>query len=541
MSNINPLLLADFYKTIHHNCYKPGLEKLVSYWTPRMSRIDNIDKVVVFGLQGFIKKYLIDYFNDNFFNKPKDEVISEYKRIIENTMGIEYADTEHLEKLHSLGYLPLEIKAVDEGTRVPIKVPAIQITNTHKEFPWLVNYLETLISCNIWAPMTSATIAYRYRQIINSYFNLTVDNGNPRKAAGDFSMRGMTSPESAEISSAGHLLSFDGSATIPAIEWLEKYYNADCTKEIVGLGTPSTEHSVMSSWGKDGELDCYKYLINEKFPKGPLSIVSDTYDYWNVVTNYTQLLKNDIMNRDGKIIIRGDSGDPVDIICGENKFLRCKDIAELELVCKMLNKMGENRYYAQTLNDNKYYIVDCDEFGINFMDYIPTPEEKGTVECLWEIFGGTINSKGYKVLDPHIGTIYGDGITLERCEMIYKRLEAKGFAVNNCVLGIGSFTYQYNTRDTFGFALKATHSIVNGKEMHIFKDPITDKDKFKKSQRGMCVVYKDDNNNITYKDELSIAEAENAKENLLTTVFKNGKIIKDDSLNDIKVRLHGDF
>ena len=356
-------------------------------------------------------------------------------------------------------------------------------------------YLETLISCNIWAPMTSATIAYRYREIIDFYFEKTVDNGNPRRAAGDFSMRGMTSPESAEVSSAGHLLSFDGTATISAIQWLEKYYNADCTKEIIGLGTPSTEHSVMSSWDRDGELDCYKYLIKEKFPKGNLSIVSDTYDYWNVVTNYLKLLKDDIMNRDGKIIIRGDSGDPVDIICGTN------------------HKFGN---------------------GI-------TPEEKGTVECLWEIFGGTINSKGYKVLDPHIGTIYGDGITLERCADICKRLEAKGFAVDNCILGIGSFTYQYNTRDTFGFALKATHSIVNGKEMHIFKDPITDTDKFKKSQRGMCIVYKDQYNNITYKDQLSISETESSNENMLTLVFKDGQIIKDDSLSNIKTRLHGDL
>ena len=538
---MNPLLLADFYKTIHHNCYKPGLEKLVSYWTPRMSRIENIDKVVIFGLQGFIKKYLIDYFNDNFFSKSKDEIISEYKRIIGNTMGAAYTDTYHIEKLHDIGYLPIEIKAVDEGTRIPIKVPAIQITNTHKDFPWLVNYLETLISCNIWTPMTSASIAYRYREIINEYFEKTVENGNPRKAAGDFSMRGMTSPESAEISSAGHLLSFDGTATIPSINWLEKYYNANCNNEIVGLGTPSTEHSVMSSWGKDDELNCYKYLINKQFPDGPISIVSDTYDYWNVVTNYLNILKDDIMARNGKVIIRGDSGDPVDIICGEDKFIRAENKEKLEYFCKMKNGFGDHRYYGQTMDDGKYYIIDCDEYGVDFIDYQPTAAEKGTVECLWEIFGGTINSKGYKVLDPHIGTIYGDGITLQRCADIYRRLEAKGFAVNNCTLGIGSFTYQYNTRDTFGFALKATHSIVDGKEMHIFKDPATDKDKFKKSQRGMCIVYKNEQDEIVYKDQLSIAEAEADKENLLTTVFKDGKIVKDDSLKDIKIRLHGDF
>lgn len=538
---MNPLLLADFYKTIHHNCYKPGLQKLVSYWTPRMSRIEYIDKIVVFGLQGFIKKYLIDYFNDNFFNKPKNEVIEEYKRIIKNTMGNNYSDTEHIEKLYDIGYLPIEIKSVDEGTRIPIKVPAIQITNTHPDFPWLVNYIETLISCNIWSPMTSATIAYRYREIINEFFEKTVENGNVRTAAGDFSMRGMTSLESAEISSAGHLLSFDGTATIPAIEWLEKYYNANCNNEIIGIGTPSTEHSVMSSWGIDDELNCYKYLINKQFPEGNLSIVSDTYDYWNVINNYLKTLKEDIVNRNGKIIIRGDSGDPVDIICGEDKFIRAENKEELKSLFLIMNKVAKHKYYGQTLNDGKYYVIEYDGENINFTSYNPTPSEKGTVECLWDIFGGHINSKGYKVLDPHIGAIYGDGITLQRCYDIYRRLEEKGFAVNNCILGIGSFTYQYNTRDTFGFALKATHSIINDVETHIFKDPITDKDKFKKSQKGMCVVYKNDENKIVYKDELSISEAESFKNNLLTTVFKNGKIIKDDSLYNIKKRLHGDI
>ena len=484
---INPLLLTDFYKTIHHMCYAEDMTKLVSYWTPRMSRKENMNKVVMFGLQPFLKKYLIEYFNDNFFNRDKEEVVYEYKRIISRAMGNIAADTKHIEALHDLGYLPIQIKAVEEGLRVNIKTPMIEITNTHPNFAWLVNYLETFMSCNIWQPMTSATIAYRYREIIDKYFELSVENGDVRKACGDFSMRGFSSIESAEISSAAHLLSFDGTATIPSIAFLEKYYNCNVEKEVVGLGTPSTEHSVMCSYGQD-EYKAYKRLITEVFPSGILSIVSDTYDYWNVITTILPKLKKEILNRNGKIVIRGDSGDPVKIICGD------KDAQK---------------------DSNEY---------------------KGTVELLWDIFGGEINSKGYKVLNSKIGTIYGDSITVERCEEICKELIDKGFAANNCVFGIGSYTYQYNTRDTFGFALKATHAVIDDKEMFIFKDPKTDKDNFKKSQKGMCYVYKD-GDDILYKDQLTIKEQENLKDNLLEVVFKDSKLIKDYSLKQIKNRL----
>lgn len=488
---MSPLLLTDFYKTIHHMCYAEGLTKLVSYWTPRMSRKENMDKVVMFGLQSFLKKYIIDYFNENFFSVSKVQIVNEYKRVISKTMGEMAADTTHIEKLHDLGYLPIQIKAVPEGIRVNIKTPMIEITNTHDDFAWLVNYLETFMSCNIWQPMTSATIAYRYREIVEEYFNLTVVNGDVTKACGDFSMRGFSSIESAQVSSAGHLLSFTGTSTISSILYLEDYYNCNIENEIIGIGTPSTEHSVMCSYGSD-ELKAYKRLINEVFLSGILSIVSDTYDYWNLVTNILPMLKTDILNRDGKIVIRGDSGDPVKIICGD------KDASK------------------------------------------DSPEYKGTVELLYEIFGGQVNKKGYKVLNSHIGTIYGDSITVERCEEICKQLMNKGFAVNNCIFGIGSYTYQYNTRDTFGFALKATHAIIKGKEKFIFKDPKTDNGNFKKSQKGMCYVYKK-NDDILYKDELTIQEQESCKDNLLQVVFKDGNLIKEYSLKEIRERLHGKF
>ena len=170
----NPLVLTDFYKTIHHLAYTPGLEYLVSYWTPRMSRYEYTDKAVVFGMQAFVKEYLIDYFNENFFRRDREEMLEEYRRLISNTMTVQAADTTEIEKLYDLGYLPIQIKAVAEGTRVNIKTPVYEISNTVKGFGWLVNYLETFISVNVWHTMNSATVAYAYRQVVNRYFDKTV-------------------------------------------------------------------------------------------------------------------------------------------------------------------------------------------------------------------------------------------------------------------------------------------------------------------------------------------------------------------------------
>ena len=565
---INPLLETDFYKTIHHLAYVPGLDFLVSYWTPRMTRIEGVNKVVMFGLQGLIKEHLIDAFEKHFFGRPWEELEAEYKRVIAHTMTEQAADTTEMKKLYDLGYLPIQIKAVAEGTRVNIKTPMFEISNTVKGFGWLVNYLETYISVNIWHPMTAATIAYKYREIVEKFFELTVENGVPSSACGDFSMRGMTSKDTAYKSSAGHLLSFTGTATIASIMWLEDFYNCDCTKEVVGRGVPSTEHSVMSSYGREGEFECYRHLIEDVFKTGPLSMVSDTYDYWNVITNYLPRLKNSIMNRNGKIIIRGDSGDPVDIICGELKgsdYMVVEGLTE-DGIKDYFKKKAEDEYEYNGAYETWYrvrigdylYKVTCDhewttdEDGdgyytetvenVEFEKTEITPAMKGTVELLWEIFGGTVNSKGYKVLDPHIGAIYGDSITPERAIAIYTRLAEKGFAVNNCTLGVGSYTYQYNTRDTFGFCLKATHSIINGEERQIYKDPITDKIKgnnFKKSQKGLCYLFRD-GDDIRYTDHHTFEEMTSTEyaDNLLRPVFKDGKLLIDEDLKTVRDRLH---
>lgn len=490
--NKNAMFLTDFYKINHHNMYVAGLDKLVSYWTPRMSRIDGIDKVVMFGLQGFIKEYLIDYFNRYFFNRPIKDILHEIKEISEISVIKDDKLLEVISDLHKLGYLPIEIKAIQEGKKVNIKTPMIQITNTDPKFAWLVNYLETLISCYMWQPITSATIGYEYRKIINKYYKETAceDEVPCNMICGDFSMRGMSSIESSITSAAGFLLSFTGTSTIPVIPYLKNnYYLITETDKITTV--PATEHSIMCSYGKENEFESYKHLINEIYPDGNISIVSDTYDYWNVLTNYLPELYTDIMKRDGKVIIRGDSGNPCDILCGDPNAKK------------------------------------------------DSPEYKGTVEILWDIFGGYVNKKGYKVLNSHIGTIYGDGITLERCEEICRRLKEKGFSISNIVLGVGSFSLQYNTRDTFGFAIKATHAVVNGEERFIFKSPKTDKDNFKKSQKGMCVVYEKDGN-ILYKDELTLEEADKFNDNLLERVFIDGKLTNQHTIYEIRRRVNND-
>ena len=565
---LNPFLLIDYYKSVHAPAYVPGLEYLVSYWTPRKSRIPGIDKVVMFDLQATIKQHLMVDFYINFFNRPWEELEAEYKRMMRCTMTEQAADISHMKAVYDLGYLPIEIRAVAEGTRVNMRTPMIEIRNTVAGFGWLVNYLETYLSVNLWHGMTSATIGYEFRKYVNEYFEKTVDGGNPRAACGDFSMRGMTSQEAAARSSAGHLLSFTGSATIPSIVWLESYYNCNVENEPVGFGVPSMEHSVMSSYGREDEFECYRHLIEDVFPKGPLSIVSDTYNYWNVLTDYMPRLKDSIAKRDGKIVIRGDSGDPIDIICGSLK-------AENYMVVEGLTEEGIEDYFKHEAENtypwngtseswynvrigNYLYKVTCyhewttDEDGEGYYtDTVEsveiekreiTLEERGTVELLMEVFGYTVNSKGYKVLPPYIGAIYGDSITLDRMKEIYRRLDDKKIAVNNVTLGVGSYTYQYVTRDTFSFALKATHSIINGEEHQIFKDPITDKvagNNFKASQRGLCYVYRD-GDDILYKDELTFADMEKPEyaDNLLRPVFRDGELLIDEDLQTIRQRLH---
>lgn len=481
----NMMLKTDFYKTDHKSQYPQGTTEVYSTWIPRTSRIKEIDKVVFFGLQAFIKEYLIKDFKESFFDRDIKEICNEYVlQIYHSTMNT--PDIDHIKALHKLGYLPIEIKALAEGTRCPLRVPMLTIVNTHPDFAWITNFLETLLSCQLWQPCTSATKAYELRKIIDKYYAETVDEDNycfSNFALHDFSMRGMSSLKSAELSGMGHLLSSNGTDTIPAILSAREYYNADINS---GGSVNATEHSVMCSYGKIEERETYRHLIEDVYPKGVLSIVSDTWDLWNVLTNIIPSLKNNILAREGKLVIRPDSGNPQDILCGDRNA----------------------------------------EIG--------SPQYKGVIQLLWETFGGEVNSKGYKVLNPQIGAIYGDAITIERCESICEQLKAQGFSVQNVVFGIGSYTYQLNTRDTFGFAMKATSVTVNGEEREIFKNPITDSG-VKKSLKGKCVVLKNDNNELRVVDEINTSSIERySKSDMLKTIFKDGKLLKDFTFEEVK-------
>lgn len=481
---MNPLLLTDGYKVDHRRQYPEGTTLVYSNWTPRKSRIEGLEEVVFFGLQYFIKKYIIEDFQKDFFTKPKDEVIKKYARRINNYLGENQVGTKHIGELHDLGYIPMVFKALPEGASVPVKVPMFTMYNTKPDFFWLTNYFETLLSAVVWLPCNSATIAKQYRKILDDYAAETSSVPDfVDWQAHDFSMRGMGGIEAALTSAAGHLLSFTGTDTIPAIDFLEEYYNANSDKELIGGSVVATEHSVMCMGTTEGEYETFRRLICDVYPKGIVSIVSDTWDLWKVLLDYLPKLKNEIAGREGKVVIRPDSGNPIDILCG--------------------NPNGKTE-----------------------------AERKGVVELLWDVFGGIVNEKGYKELIPQIGTIYGDSITLERAVQICGKLKEKNFASTNVVLGIGSFTYQYNTRDTFGFAMKATYGEVNGEGREIFKDPVTD-DGTKKSAKGLMKI---DFQQGTYilKDQVNWEEEKSGE---LREVFRDGKLLIEQSLEEIRERI----
>ncbi len=486
MNKIDPMLLIDFYKAVHAEMLPKDITRSVSYFTPRMSRVKMWDKVVMFGLQGFIKEYLIDRFNNNFFALPLEDVISEYRRIMDAALGAKAYKIDKIEKLHKLGYLPIEIVSLPEGARVPMHVPMFGITNTHPDFAWLPQSLESLISAESWHPMLAATVGATYREIVDRYYSKTCDDSLPRsRALGAFDFRGEECTISAIKAGSGWCLSFLNTATVPTIPYLEKYYNCDCTKEPVAFGSPSTEHSVMcSNFAVDGdEITLLRRLLTEIYPDTSFSAVLDSYDYWNVIDKILPQLKDEILAHNGCMLMRGDSGDCVEVVTK-------------------------------------------------------------TVFRLWDIFGGTVNSKGYKVLDPHVKAIYGDSITIQRCEQIYSILEENGFACSNVAIGVGSFSFQCVeedgilkpfTRDTFSSCIKATYCEIAGEPYPIFKNP---KDGgFKKSQKGCCIVTQDENGIYSFTDGHTWDEA-NSSDNCLITVFKDGRMLKEQSLQEIRGLLH---
>lgn len=493
---MNPLHLIDFYKADHRRQYPDGTTLVVSNWTPRQSRVEGVDHIVWFGLQYLLAHYFGERFNYDFFWQNRRRVLDEYKRRMDLGLGQGAIDVEHIAALHRYGRMPLTVRALPEGTLVPLRVPCMTIQNSHPDFFWMTNYVETLLSSVLWGMCTSATTAHRYRMILERWQRTT---GGPAAfvpwQAHDFSMRGMMGPEAAAMSGAGHLLSFTGTDTVPALDLLEQYYGGE-EEAILGGSVPATEHSVMCMGQEAGELETFSRLL-DLYPKGVVSIVSDTWDLWRVLQEYLPQLKERILARNGKVVIRPDSGDPVDILCGRLAFI------------------------PKQWRSPEHHI------------HVPEDAaDKGVVELLWDIFGGTVNAAGFKELDPHIGAIYGDSITPDRAGDICWRLAAKGFATTNVVLGVGSYTYQYVTRDTFGFAVKATYGEVNHEGRAIYKKPVTDNG-VKNSAKGLVAVVRDGAGRLQLVDGLD----HGYPGDLLETVYYDGKLLRSDTITAIRRRL----
>ncbi len=514
----------DVYKEFHSRAYHPDVSEVYANYTSRsgkLSNVENNDKVAFVGLQYFIKSYLQEEW-DEFFKAEKSEAVANHKRIMSSMLGYP-VNVKYLEDLHDLGYLPLRIKALPEGSLVPYLVPPITVVNTKEGFQWLTNMIETVLSCENWPIQTSATTSVAYLKVFKEFAEKT---GLPQDfvpfQGHDFSFRGMFGKHAAAMSGFGHLASgLVGTDTIPAVLFAEKYYGANVDKELVGCSVDATEHSVTCSWIMEGEIEFFKYLMREQSPTGILSVVSDTWDFWTLVTEYLPKLKDEIMARDGTLVIRPDSGDPVKILTG----YKISPVSEY-------SELFENQEEAeQDVRKNGYeaYRWNGEYFGFEQDQTIPLMfcEVKGLIECLWDTFGGTTTDKGFKLLDEHIGAIYGDAITLVRQRQILQRLMDKGFA-SKVVLGIGSYSYQYVTRDTHGSAVKATSVVKNGERIAIFKDPKTDSKK--KSAKGLLKIDRVDGELTLFDD---VTEQEES-EGLLEVVFENGKLIKETTLAQVR-------
>jgi len=499
----NSLFYSDGYKVGHKFMLAPGTSFLGGTWIPRSLKHapEGIKKIVSFGQQLTVR-WIHDEFTENFFGIPKEEAM-QFSKDMSLYLNMEY-NGDHFSDLYDFGFLPIRIKSLPEGIETPANIPHMTFINTIDGFAWLTLYLETIISSLAWKPSTSATIALQYRRNLANWI-LKTDPTNLWLIdflAHDFSARGL-SPWDMLSSGLGHATSFKGSDTLVVIPAARYFYDEPKDQTAI-FSVNASEHSVSTTKiftvGEQQMISDWMKI----FPKGILSIVSDTFDLWKLVTEYLPANKEEIMSRDGKLVIRPDSGNPVDIICGL-----------------------DGKPYHEVITRDGEYRLRSNDTGKSVP--ISTPQKKGLIELLWEIFGGSVNDQGYKVLDPHIGAIYGDSITLDRQIDIYERLEAKGFASTNIVLGIGSYTYQMNTRDTFGFAAKGCWFMENGNAHDIYKDPVTD-DGTKKSLKGLVCVTDD-------FEVLTQCTPEQESEGILRVIYENGKFCNKTTLSEIREKI----
>lgn len=471
--NRNTLLATDVYKLGHMRFYPEGTTKIYSYLVTRSSK--KFDKVVWFGLQAFIKDYLLWPIT------PEDA--REFFEYYEMILGPVPRDVvENINALAALGYWPVSIKAAPEGSVIDVRNVLMTMTNTHPDFAWTVGFLESLL-LKVWNTSTVATSSLGFRRLFQRYADETASDQAAQMVpfqVHDFGYRGCSSDETAALSGMAHLTSFLGTDTIVAVKAAKEFYDA---KPPIGLSVPATEHSVMCAFGREYEQAAFERMLDQN-PKGIVSIVSDTYSIWNVATRILPSLHDLILARDGKVVIRPDSGEPKLILCG--------DPAELP----------------------------------------GTPAHKGLIRLLDELFGSTVNKKGYKELNPKIGIIYGDGMYYSRIADILGTIKEMGYATTNLVIGVGGILLQQHNRDDMGFAIKATFAIVNGEERELLKDPVTDPGK--RSHKGLVKLTKTSEGVYTTTDRCSAIEETTG---ILRTVYQDGVLTHETSFEDVRNRI----
>lgn len=518
-----PILITDFYKLTHMMQYPEGIAAMTAYMVPRFSRLKEmgIDEMVVAGIVPYVRSFVLEAFDNDFFGRPFTDIAKEVYEVLDKGLGYDsvlVANTlEKLKKLHDKKHLPIEVRGLPEGAVVPMNCPFIEVRCNDPDVPWAGQIIEASLSAAIWHPCVAATIARKYRQLAEeAYRDTCEDSLDPMNAMCDFSMRGQESIESAVAASAAWLTAMNNSSTVAARSYIKEFYNLKDYECIAGL--TSTEHSVMTTHAViDGmdETNTFEKLF-AVYENASFAAVCDSYDFWNVLTNILPKFKNTIRERGnrGKFIgVRHDSADPVEAVCGiptyNSSEVEITPISNIGYEIKINGKIVTNKKAIRVVNgaydDIVYRFVkgeglskDEESYGPDF--YTPGPvgwEEKGMVETMYELFGGSTNSKGYKVLNPGIKAVYGDSITVTRAKHIFDRLKDKGFAASNVSLGVGSFSFQAIegadgalypfTRDTFSIAMKCTHAkLSNGEELLVFKNPVGFSEK--KSLKGLCSV-----------------------------------------------------
>lgn len=426
-------LMTDSYKASHWLQYPPGTTEVYAYIESRGGRFD---RTVFFGLQMWIKEYLT-------IPVTREDVMAAKEFWAAHGEPFNEEGWLYIVEKHN-GFMPVEIKAVPEGSVIPNHNVLATIRNTDPKCFWVTSYLETQMLRAVWYPTTVATLSWHCKQIIKEAIDRTSDN--PEQIAfklHDFGGRGVSSHESAVIGGAAHLVNFMGTDTIEGAVGARVYYN----EPMAGFSIPASEHSTMTTWGRDHEEDAYANMIEVFGGDGKLiSVVSDSYDIFNAVDKlWGENLKQRVIDSGATIVVRPDSGDPLTV--------------PVEIIRRLADK-----------------------------------------------FGYTVNSKGFKVLDKHVRVIQGDGITIESLPAILKNLEDAGFAIDNLTFGMGGGLLQQVNRDTLKFAMKTSAALINGEWIDVYKDPITDQGK--KSKRGKLVLIRENGKYETVRREDGFAWAD---------------------------------